>query len=132
MKKRSVVTNYSAGDFLIRIKNSAMAGRTELNLANTKFISAIAKALKDEGYLSEVKLDKGILTVKIAQAHKKPILGNLKLISKPGLRVYQSIDKLKSRKAESSILVLSTPKGIMSNAKAIKNNVGGEVIAEVW
>jgi small subunit ribosomal protein S8 len=132
MKIRRTITNYPAGDFLIRVKNSSMARRAELSLRSTKFIHAIANALKVEGYLSEVKLAEGTLTAKIAQSHKKPVLMDLRLISKPGLRVYRSIAELKSRKAGSSILILSTPKGIMSNKKAIKANIGGEVIAEIW
>jgi len=109
-----------------------MAGRQSLSLRSTKFIHAIANCMKEEGYLSDVKLDTGTISAKIAQYHKKPVLMDLRLISKPGLRVYKSISELKARKAGSSILILSTPHGIMSNKKAIKVNTGGEVIAEVW
>jgi small subunit ribosomal protein S8 len=132
MKSRKTVTNYPAGDFLIRIKNSAMARRVDLSLSSTKFIYAISQCLKKEGILSEVKLNEGVLTVKISQWHKEPVLMDLKLVSKPGLRVYKSIDELKARKAGSSTLILSTPKGILSLKNAIKENVGGEVIVEIW
>ncbi len=125
-------TNYNGGDFLIRVKNASLAGRDELSLRNTKFILSIAQALKKEGFLSEATKEKDILTVKIAKSHKKPVLMNLKLVSKPGLRVYKSVDEIKSRKSGSSILILSTPKGVMSNKNAVKENVGGEVIAEIW
>ncbi|SRR5258708_40308233 len=125
-------TNYNAGDFLIRIKNLGLARKTELSLSSTKFIYKIAECLKEEGYLQEVKLEDKILTVKLAQAHKKPVLVDLKLVSKPGLRIYKNIDQIKARKARASILILSTPKGIMSGQKAIKENVGGEVIVQVW
>lgn len=125
-------TNYRGGDFLIRVKNASLAGRNELSIQSTKLILALSKCLEKEGYLNEVKIDKGILTVKIAMSHKKPVLMDLKLISKPGLRIYSSVDELKARKAESSILILSTPKGIMSNKSAIKENVGGEVLVEIW
>lgn len=132
MKTRKTITNYSAGDFLIRVKNSSMAGKTNLSLQSTKFIYAIAKTLAEEGFLSEVNLKEGILTAKLTQAHKKPVLMDLRLVSKPGLRVYRNIKELKLRKAGSSILILSTPQGIMSHKKAIKSNLGGEVIAEIW
>ena len=125
-------TNYNAGDFLIRIKNLGLARKTELSLSSTKFIYKIAECLKEEGYLQEVKLEDKILTVKLAQAHKKPVLVDLKLVSKPGFRIYKNIDQIKARKARASILILSTPKGIMSGQKAIKENVGGEVIVQVW
>ncbi len=130
--KNTTYSNYKVGDFLIRIKNSALAGRTDVVLANTKLIKSTAEALKKEGYLSEVEVKDSVITVKIAKSHKKPLLMDLKLISKPGLRVYKSVDEIKSRKQGSSILILSTPKGVMSGKSAIKENVGGEVIVEVW
>jgi len=126
------VTNYRAGDFLIRVKNACLAGRSELSVQSTKLVHAIAKCLEKEGYLNDVKLEKGLLTVKIAMSHKKPVLMDLRLISKPGLRIYSNVDEIKSRKAASSILILSTPKGIMSNKNAVKENIGGEVLAEIW
>lgn len=131
-KNKNIFSNYRAGDFLIRIKNSAMARRSELSLTNTKFIHALALSLKEEGFLNDVKLTEGILTVQLAQSHKLPLLMDLRLVSKPGLRVYKSVSELKKRKVGSSILILSTPSGIMSGKKAIKNNLGGEVIVEIW
>ena len=117
---------------MIRIKNSARASRTEITMHSTKLIHAIANALKEEGFLSEVNVTDGIITVKLAYSHKKPVLMDLKLVSNPGLRVYNNLDKLKARKVRSSILILSTPKGVMSHKKAIKSMNGGEVIAEIW
>ncbi|HWA52176.1 MAG TPA: 30S ribosomal protein S8 [Patescibacteria group bacterium] len=126
------MVNYTVGDFLIRVKNAARADRTDLTVNSTKLVKAIAECLKTEGFLSEVSVNEGKLTAKIAISHKKPVLMDLTLISKPGLRVYRNIDELKLRKKGSSILILTTPKGIISNKKAIKENVGGEVIAEIW
>lgn len=124
--------NYRGGDFLIRVKNACLAGRNDLSLRNTKFVSSLAKALQKDGFLSDVKVDKDTITVKIAKIKKRPVLMDLKLISKPGLRVYKSVDEIKKRKEGSSILILSTPKGIMSGKSAVKENVGGEVVAQIW
>ncbi len=133
MKKQNITfSNYRVGDFLIRIKNLAMARKTELTIPSTKLIHALAICLKEEGFLSEVKVEEGIMSVKLAQAHKKPVLVDLRLVSKPGLRIYKTVDDIKIRKARASMLILSTPKGIVSGKKAIKENVGGEVIVEVW
>ncbi len=129
--KKNTFSNYRAGDFLIRLKNISMAGKDEFSVSSTKLIHALAICLKEEGFLQDIALADGILTVKVARAHKTSVLNDLRLISKPGLRIYRSVDELKLRKARSSTLILSTPKGIMSLAKAIKNNTGGEVIAEV-
>ncbi len=128
----NIFSNYRAGDFLIRLKNASMAGRDEVIVVNTKFILAIAKALKEEGFLQDVKSEKGVLTVKLARAHKESVISDLKLVSKPGLRVYKGVDDIKAKKTASSIWILSTPKGIMSSTKAKKQNMGGEVIAEIW
>ena len=123
--------NYSIGDFLTRIKNAALAGKKEIEVDNTKFIENIAKVLKKEGILTEVKKKDGKLMAKLAYRKKEPILINLKLVSKPGLRIYMGADEL-SVIRKPSFLVLSTPKGIMTSREAIKQRMGGEVIVEIW
>jgi small subunit ribosomal protein S8 len=123
--------NYSIGDFLVRIKNAALAGKKEFEVDNTKLIESIAKVLKKEGILTEVKKKDGILMVKLAYRKKEPILMNLKLVSKPGLRIYMGADELSAIKGP-SFFILSTPKGIMTSFEAIKKRIGGEVIVEIW
>lgn len=123
--------NYPIGDFLIRIKNSARAGGKVVEVPTTKLIFAVAEVLKSEGFLSEVKKTDGKLELKLAYKSKQPVLMDLKLRSKPGLREYMDADKLEKFRG-SSILIVSTSKGIMSSYKARKARVGGEVIAEIW
>lgn len=124
------MVNYPIGDFLIRVKNAASAGKKEIVVANTKLIKAVSDVLKKEGYLNEVSKTKDDLAVTLAMKNKKPILMDIKLVSKPGLRVYMSADELDARR-KASILILSTPKGVVSSRVAKKARVGGEVIAEV-
>ena len=131
-KLKQTTTNYPAGDFLIRLKNSCMANRDEVPFKSTKFVYALATFLKKQKFIQDLDLKEGILTVKIAKSHKKPVMSNLRLVSKPGLRIYKDRDQLAARKERSAILVVSTPKGIMTNYDAVKNNLGGEVIAEIW
>jgi small subunit ribosomal protein S8 len=126
-----MTTNYPLGDFLIRVKNAGRAGRASLTVPSTKLIRAVAQVLKDEGYFREVVENENNLDIVLAYSRKKPVLMDLKLISKLGLRIYQDVDKLKSHRG-AGFLIVSTPKGIRSHKKAIKENVGGEVIAEVW
>lgn len=125
------MVNYSVGDFLVRIKNAAMAGRREIVVSETKLIKAVAEVLKKEGYLDAVTSKDGKLTVSLAYHKKEPVLINLKLVSKPGLRVYMTVDEL-SKIRGASKLVLSTPKGVMSTKEALKSGVGGEILVEVW
>jgi len=124
------MTNYPIGDFLIRIGNAAMAGKKEISVASTKLIKETALALKKAGYLAEVDEKKGILTVTLAIKSKKPVLLNIKLISRPGLRIYMGANDVGKKRGPSRYL-LTTPKGIMLSSEAIKANLGGEVIAEV-
>ena len=125
------MTNYSIGDFLIRISNAAMAKLNEVSIPSTKLIKDVAKALEKSGYLSEVEEKKGILTARLTIKRKKPVIMRLKLVSRPGLRIYMGAKELEKKRGPSRLL-LSTPKGIMLSPEAIKNHMGGEVIAEVW
>lgn len=116
---------------MIRIKNAALAGNKEVVVkSNTKLV-AVSEALKKMGFLDTVKNEKGMLTVTLTFKSKKPRLMNLKLVSKPGLRVYMGVDELTSHKSP-SVLLVSTPKGVMASLKAIKERTGGEVLAEIW
>lgn len=128
--KKMSNTNYPVGDFLIRIKNASLARRREVVMPKSKLVKAVADTLKKMGYLSEVKVVGENVLVKLTYISKRPMLTNLKLISKPGLRVYKSVNDLEKYKGP-SLWVVSTPKGIMSSKEAIKNRAGGEAIAEV-
>lgn len=125
------MTNYTIGDFLIQIKNAARADKRIVEVKSSKLSHAVSKVLKKEGILEEVTNKGGKLTVKLAYRKKEPLLIDLKLVSKPGLRVYMGKDELEAKKT-SSEYILSTPMGIMSAKEAIKKGVGGEVIVEVW
>lgn len=125
------MTNYTVGDFLIRIKNAMLAGRREVEFDNVKFINEISKALKKLGFIDSINKTKDGFSVTLAYHKKRPLIKDLKLMSKPGLRVYKSVDELKEKRGF-SVYVLSTPKGVMGSKEAIKKNVGGEVIVEIW
>lgn len=125
------MTNYSIGDFLIRIKNAAMAGNKEIIVSSDKKLVAVSQALVKMGFLDSVKNEKGILSVALSFKDRRPRIMDIRLISKPGLRIYMGVDELESRKSP-AILLVSTPKGVMSSLKAIKERIGGEVIAEIW
>ena len=125
------MVNYKIGDFLIQIKNAALSQKREIVVENTKLIYEVAKTLKDENILEDLTQKDGNLIARLKYHKKEPILIDVKLHSKPGLRVYIDKEKLAQRKGISK-LVLSTSKGVMSSKKALKVGVGGEVIAEIW
>jgi small subunit ribosomal protein S8 len=125
------MVNYSIGDFLIKIKNASMAKNKELTVPSNKQIEAIAAALKKLGYLDEVKKEKNMLSLSLVYKNKRPVLTDLKLVSKPGLRIYMGIAEIEKKKGPSTYLI-SAPIGIISSREAVKQRVGGEVIAEIF
>jgi small subunit ribosomal protein S8 len=122
---------YTIGDYLIRLKNTALAGKREVVSKETKIIKEVAKVLKIQGYLEQVNSKDGLLESKLAYRNKKPVLFKVRLVSRPGLRVYKSADDLEDVKGP-SILIVTTSKGVMTHKEAIKARIGGEVIAEVY
>jgi len=124
------ISNYSAGDFLIRIKNTCMSGKKTVSTRKTKLIENLAKALKNAGFLDAVEVAENKITVQITYKNKKPLIMDIQLVSKPGLRVYKSYEALESIKSPSTFIV-TTSKGIMTAKDAVKNRVGGEIIAEI-
>lgn len=126
-----MVTNYPVGDFLIQIKNAALAKRRYVTVPKTKLILSVAKVLNKEGYLEKVTEEKGLLKVQLSFRKKEPVLLDLKLVSRPGLRIYKKSESLKKQKG-ASFFIVSTPQGVVSSRQAIKQNIGGEAIAEIW
>ncbi len=124
-------TNYFVGDFLIRVKNAARAKNKELVFPQSKQVFEVAKALSRIGILEEVKkTTEGATALSLTFKNKKPVLRDLKLISKPGLRVYMGADEIGEKRGPSTLLI-STPLGVLSSKEALKKRVGGEVIAEI-
>ena len=115
---------------MIRLKNTMLSRKHSFSVQKTVFIKSVAEALKKLGYLSEVSENKGILEIKLAYKSKEPTLTDIKIISKPSLRVYKSAKELSLLRGPSLYLV-STPNGVISSKEAVKKNIGGEVIAEV-
>lgn len=118
-------------DFLIRIKNAGMAKNKEVEIKLDKYVLAVANALKKVGILDTISKEKDVLKVTLAFKNKRPVLRNLKLVTKPGLKVYRSVSDLEVHKRPSVFLV-STSKGIVSSKEAVKARQGGEVIVEIW
>ncbi len=124
------MTNYHIADFLIRLKNASMANLKEVTMPTTNLINAVAKTLKDEKFLNEVVIKDGKITVRLSIYMKRPVLTNVTIVSRPGLRIYMNVDEIEAIKSP-DVYILSTPKGVMSGRQAIKVRAGGEVIAKV-
>lgn len=123
--------NYVIGDFLIKVKNASMARNIEVTVGKTKLILALTKVLAKEKFIESYTEDNGNLTVKLLYQGKDPTISDIKLASKPGLRVYVSADDLGAKRGPET-WILSTPKGILSEKEAKKERVGGELLCKIW
>ena len=129
--------NDALSDMLARIKNAHRAKKTFTSCFKSKLNSNVLTVLKDEGYIrdfKDVEERKGITSIKIDLKYYNglPVIKKIKRISKPGIRVYSKITDLEKPYGGLGISILSTPKGVMSDQQARKNNVGGEILCEVF
>jgi small subunit ribosomal protein S8 len=120
-------------DMLTRIRNANQMRNKEVSMPTSKMKLEIAKILDSEGFIEKytVKDNTLTLTLKYGQ-NKERVITGLKRISKPGLRVYAGADEIPYVLNGLGIAIISTPKGVMTDKLARKNNVGGEVIAYIW
>jgi len=122
---------------LARIKNAHKANKTFTSCYKSKLNSNVLTVLKDEGYIrdfKDIEIRKGINNIKIDLKYHNgtPVIKRIKRISKPGIRVYSKITDLSKPYGGLGISIISTPKGVMSDQKARDNNVGGEILCEVF
>ena len=124
-------------DMLTRIRNANVMRYKEVEVPASKIKVEIARILKEEGFISDYKIKKNnvqniiSLNLKYGQ-NKERVITGLKRISKPGLRVYVSVDKLPKVLNGLGIAIISTSKGLMTDKEARKESLGGEVLAYIW
>ncbi|CAM2066178.1 30S ribosomal protein S8 [Sulfidibacter corallicola] len=125
-------------DLLTRIRNGHMAKHDKVDVPNSKLKQAIVKILKEEGYIKnfkvvETKKSHPIIRVYLKyNAQGEPLIHGLKRVSKPGRRVYSGKDRLPKVLDGLGISIITTSRGIMTDAKARHMGVGGEVLCKVW
>ena len=129
--------NDSLSDMLARIKNAHRANKSFTHCFSSKLNNNVLSVLKDEGYIrdyKDIEIREGINSIKIDLKYHNgtPVIKKINRVSKPGIRVYSKISELSKPYGGLGIAILSTPKGVMSDQNAIKNNVGGEVLCEVF
>ena len=122
-------------DLLTRIRNGQTAGKTEIQLASSKLKTAVAKVLKDEGYISDFRLEadsaKPTLTIGLKYFEGRPVIDRIERVSKPGLRIYRGKDDLPKVLGGMGTVIVSTPKGVMTDKQARAIGQGGEVLCIV-
>ena len=126
-------------DMLTRIRNGQSARLTEVVAPFSNLHVAVLEVLKEEGFIAsfteeELRNNIYVLNIKLKYFQNSAVIKLISRISKPGKRVYYSIDKLKENKFRNGlgVVILSTPKGVISDKNAIHHNVGGEVLCKVF
>lgn len=122
----------TVADTLIRIKNGYRVSKPEVVVKFSKLIVAILEVLKKEGYIEDFKAGDREITVTLKYVNRKPVLTEVKRVSKPSLRVYSGFKTLPRVLNGLGIAVVSTPKGVMTEKQAKKQKLGGEVLAYIW
>ena len=139
------MVNYPIGDMLIRIKNAQAVKHEQVLIPFSKIKLAIAQILQSSGYIGSVerikkpsrpgtniKTEHEFLSLGLKYEDNQGALSGIKIISRPSRHMYISAKDIKPVRSGHGIAVISTPKGIMSSKDARKQNVGGEVLFEIW
>lgn len=129
--------NDPISDMLTRIRNAGMARQTETTMPSTKILVAIAKILKEEGYIEDFRVnekrpqDQLVVALRYGP-DKRHTIREIKRISKPGLRVYAGKNQIPRVRSGLGIAIVSTPQGVLTGYEARRRGIGGEVLCTVW
>jgi small subunit ribosomal protein S8 len=122
-------------DLLTRIRNGQTAGKAEVRLGASKLKTAVVKVLKDEGYIADYRHEedggKPTLTIALKYFEGRPVIDRLERVSRPGLRIYRGKDELPRVLGGMGTVIVSTPKGVMTDRQARSIGQGGEVLCIV-
>ena len=122
-------------DFLTRIRNGQRSGKVEVIAPASQIKLALAKVLKDEGYIDDFAVTtaegKSTLTVRLRYYQGRPVIDRLERVSRPGLRVYKGKDDLPKVLGGMGVAIISTSKGVMTDREARASGHGGEVLCIV-
>tara|TARA_B100001121_G_scaffold228934_1_gene202238 strand:- start:163 stop:558 length:396 start_codon:yes stop_codon:yes gene_type:complete len=124
------------GDMIARIKNATLRNYKKVQIPSSKFKTKIADVLKNEGYIIDYKIEsndgKHDLLINLKYSSGNPVINSIQRVSKPGRRIFSSAESLPKVSNGLGIAIVSTPKGVMTDQDARKNQVGGEIICKVF
>ena len=129
--------NDPLGDMLTRIRNAQMRGKSTVRTPASKLRAWVLDVLADEGFIRgytkvERENNKRDFEIELKYFDGQPVISKMKRVSKPGRRVYSSVKEIVPVQNGLGISILSTPKGVMSDAAAREHHVGGEVLCQVY
>ena len=129
--------NDPISDMLTRIRNAGLARQPETTMPATKILVAIAKILKEEGYIADYRVvekrpqDQLVVSLRYGP-DKRHTIREIKRVSKPGLRVYAGKDEIPRVRSGLGIAIVSTPQGVLTGYEARRRGIGGEVLCTVF
>jgi small subunit ribosomal protein S8 len=122
-------------DLLTRIRNAQTARKPDVSVASSKVKQAVLKVLKDEGYVADYRIasdgGKSTITIALKYFEGRPVIDRLERVSRPGLRIYRGKDELPKVLGGLGTVIVSTPKGVMTDKQARAIGQGGEVLCIV-
>lgn len=129
--------NDPLGDMLTRIRNAQMRRRPKTTTPASNMRTRVLEVLKDEGYIRgyaqvEEKGARPEIEIELKYNNGQPAIRQIKRVSKPGRRVYSAVKDIPTVANGLGVVILSTPKGVMSDWRAREENVGGEVLCNVF
>ena len=128
--------NDPISDMIARIKNGQMRSFKKIEMPSSVFKIKILNVLKSEGFIHDYSLEenekKSNITINLKYKMGNPVINNIQRISKPGRRIYSSAESLPKINNGLGVAIISTPKGVMSDIDARKQNIGGEIICKVF
>lgn len=135
-----MTTSDPIADMLTRIRNAQAVGQKTVSIPSSKIKVAIAKILKEEGYIEDYYVTndrpRPQLIVKLKyigeRKNRSPVITGLQRVSKPGRRIYARASEIPWVRSGMGIAILSTPKGVLTGQQARRLGVGGEVLCYVW
>jgi small subunit ribosomal protein S8 len=127
-----MVVNDPVADMLARIRNAHLALHKDVRVPGSKVKADIARILQEEGYIEGYEQDGSELSLKLRYSDGNPLISGLKRISRPGLRVYTKAQEIPRVQNGIGICIISTSRGLMEGEAARRDNVGGELLCEIW
>jgi small subunit ribosomal protein S8 len=122
-------------DMLTRVRNGQKARKVSVSMPSSNAKVAVAKVLKDEGYVTDYSVAadgaKNVLTIELKYFEGKAVIEQVRRVSKPGLRIYRSMDELPKVLGGLGVAIVSTSAGVMSDKQAREKGIGGEVLCIV-
>ena len=125
------------GDMFSRIRNGQMRSLNSIDIPSSNFRKNILKILKEEGFIKDYYIEKSennkiSLKINLKYYEGNPVIKEIKRVSKPGRRIYSRANSIPKIQNGLGLAIISTPKGVMSDNEARKNNIGGEIICRVF